>query len=201
MQKQRRKRKEILNEMTHELILDAALHILHEEEIAGLTMDRVAQGAGVAKGTLYLHFRDKGKLLEEALEKSFNPFFSQATALLDGDLSPMEKLEELTLVGSRFFEEQRQLLIYVMHSREIKKKHHLEENSPYWILADKVSGVLTEGIRQGIFKPMDTAKVAGMFMDSHGSLLLHRLLGKSAGTAQDDVKLLMDVFLNGILTH
>jgi AcrR family transcriptional regulator len=200
MQDQRKKRREIFDEMTRKLILDAALGILIEVGLEGFTMDRVAQDAGVAKGTLYLHFKDKDNILEETIDKGFEPFFNLAETILGGDLSPEEKLEEFTLQGSLFFEQHRQFFTIAMRSRETKRIHQMDADSPYWNLVDKIARVLEDGIRQGMFKPVNTTNVAGMFLDSNGALIIQHLAGRSTNTARDNVKLIMDVFLNGIRT-
>ncbi len=183
--------------MTRTLILDAAKKILFDEGTQGFIMDRVAVQAGVAKGTLYLHFRDKDDLLKETLEKCFEPFFILADTIFESDLSPEKKLEEFSLQGYRFFEQQRKLFYIVMGSRELKTDSHMDEDSPYWGLVEKIARVFDEGTRQGLFKPMNSTKMAGMFLDAQGALILQQLLGKSTDP-EEDVPLVMNVFLNGI---
>ena len=46
-------------------ILDAALSVFAERGFEAARLDDVAARAGVAKGTLYLYFRDKEALFEE----------------------------------------------------------------------------------------------------------------------------------------
>lgn len=197
MEDQKRTRKEILDEVTRTLILDAAKKILFDEGTQGFTMDRVAVQAGVAKGTLYLHFRDKDDLLQETVEKGFEPFFILAETIFENDLSPEKKLEEFSLQGYRFFEQQRQLFNIVMRSRELKTNRHMDEDAPYWGLVEKIAQVFDEGTRQGLFKPLNSTKIAGMFLDAQGALILQQLLGKSTNH-EENVHLVMDVFLNGI---
>ncbi len=200
MQDQRKKRKELLDEMTRKLILDAGLKTLLEQGIEGFTMDRVAMDAGVAKGTLYLHFKDKEELLIASIEKGFEPFFSTAERVLDSDQSPEKKIETFTLEGFRFFERQRQLFNIVMRTKELKKRHAMEDDVLYWNLVSKIARVLDDGIHEGLFKPIDSIKVAGMFLDAQGALILQHLAGKSSATAEEHVNVVMDVFLNGLRT-
>ena len=200
MQDQRKKRKELLDEMTRKLILDAGLRTLLEQGIEGFTMDRVALDAGVAKGTLYLHFKDKEELLMATIEKGFEPFFSMAETILDSEQIPVKKLEVFTLEGFRFFERQRQLFNIVLRTKELKKRHAMKDDALYWNLVSKIALVLDDGIHEGVFKPIDSIKVAGMFLDAQGALILQHLAGKSSGSAKKNVHLVMDVFLNGIHT-
>lgn len=54
-------------------ILDAALGVFAEKGYAGARMDDVAQRAGLAKGTLYLHFKDKEALFEGLVHELADP--------------------------------------------------------------------------------------------------------------------------------
>lgn len=50
-------------------ILEAAERVVLERGTGGVTMDAVAEGAGVAKGTVYLYFDSKDDLLEALRER------------------------------------------------------------------------------------------------------------------------------------
>lgn len=50
-------------------ICEASMKILTEEGAARLTFDRIAQVAGITKGTLIYHFPSKGALMEHLIER------------------------------------------------------------------------------------------------------------------------------------
>jgi len=54
-------------------ILDAALSVFAERGFEAARLDDVAARAGVAKGTLYLYFRDKEALFEELVRGAVSP--------------------------------------------------------------------------------------------------------------------------------
>ena len=106
-----------------------------------------------------------------------------------------------SLAGFRFFEQQRQLFTIVMRTKDLGKRRAMEEDALYWSLVNKMALVLDDGVQQGLFRPLDPMKVAGMLLDAQGALILQQLMGKSTNTAQENVRLVMDVFLNGIRTQ
>ena len=59
------------SERSHHAILDAANEILEERGFVDLTMDEVAQRAGVSKATIYRWWPTKGILVFEAFTASF----------------------------------------------------------------------------------------------------------------------------------
>jgi AcrR family transcriptional regulator len=67
-------------------ILDAALDEFSACGFAAARLDDVAQRAGVAKGTIYLHFADKEALFHELIRVQLNPVVGTFEAALASDL-------------------------------------------------------------------------------------------------------------------
>ena len=61
---------------TRRAILDAALDEFATRGFAACRLDDVARRAKVAKGTIYVHFRDKETLFEELVRTSLGPFIA-----------------------------------------------------------------------------------------------------------------------------
>jgi AcrR family transcriptional regulator len=64
-----------------EAILAAALDEFSQAGFAATRLDDVARRAGVAKGTIYLHFRDKEALFQELLRSMLAPIVGRIEAL------------------------------------------------------------------------------------------------------------------------
>ncbi|MFS8037311.1 TetR/AcrR family transcriptional regulator [Xanthobacter sp. AM11] len=63
-------------------ILDAALHVFARDGFAGARLEDVARRAGIAKGTLYLHFADKDALFRALVEENITPVLADADELV-----------------------------------------------------------------------------------------------------------------------
>src|SRR5215510_1773437 len=74
-----------------EAILSAALDEFAAQGFAATRLDDVARRAGVAKGTIYLHFRDKEALFQELVRSLLTPVVGSIEALRDADI-PMRVL-------------------------------------------------------------------------------------------------------------
>lgn len=85
-----------------ERVLRAALEVLAERGLPGLTMEAIAKRAGASKATLYRHWRSPGALLVDAMDLTFRPFAPPATGELRDDL--IELLSSLdALLGDPTF--------------------------------------------------------------------------------------------------
>jgi AcrR family transcriptional regulator len=81
---------------TQDAILDAAIDLFIEKGFETTPMDAIAEKAGVAKGTLYYHFRSKEGIVESIIERfvgAAEAAFEPIVAAPDGD--PLRKLRAL----------------------------------------------------------------------------------------------------------
>lgn len=68
-------------EARRQAILEAALDVFAAEGFAAAKLDDVADKAGVAKGTIYLHFKDKQDLFEQMVREAVFPVIARLEEL------------------------------------------------------------------------------------------------------------------------
>jgi AcrR family transcriptional regulator len=67
-------------------VLRAALEVLADRGLPGLTMEAIAHRAGASKATVYRHWRSPGEVLVDAMDLSFQPFPAPSSGQLRADL-------------------------------------------------------------------------------------------------------------------
>jgi len=94
-------------------ILDAALVVFAEHGFEAARLDEVAARAGVAKGTLYLYFKDKQALFESLVRSAVDPIVERVAALSSvPDLPLPQVLQVLFAVfRSQILETDRKLML------------------------------------------------------------------------------------------
>lgn len=80
---------------TKEAIYNASIDIFSRCGYTGASMDDIAVSAGVAKGTLYYHFKSKEELFLFAMQTGLNHLIDDARGVLQKSLKPEEKLRAL----------------------------------------------------------------------------------------------------------
>ena len=183
-------------EMMRQGIHAAVIEALTEHGVEGVTMDRVAQIAGVAKGTLYTYFANKQELVRYAITTSLEPLLEETTAILTSDRPPLEKLEAATMAAVAYFEPNRALFRVFLYDRTMEKEP--DHRSLFQASSETLARVIEEGIADGTFRPVDTLKVGSMIVEAHAALIRLRLASDEPGAAEEDARLLLDVFLRGI---
>ncbi len=198
MNERQKIRKQMQDEFTKRLILDAAMSIVLAQGTETITMESIAEQAGVGKGTLYLHFSGKPEVIRAAVDALFEPLFRQLDDLLDSDLSPQIKLEHFLSLGLQFFEDNLTLFRILIRDKEALSDPRLEQDSHYWHYQKKISQILDEGVRCGMFRPMNTALVANMIIEANSGQILLKLSGRSENSIAEQVDTVRDILLNGI---
>jgi AcrR family transcriptional regulator len=72
---------------TREVLLDAGVAVAEEHGLGGLSVNRVVEQAGVAKGTFYVHFSDRAGFVD-ALHERFHRRVQDAVAAATDQVPP-----------------------------------------------------------------------------------------------------------------
>src|SRR3954464_16093224 len=90
-------------------IQEAVIQLMCREGVDAVTMERVAQEVGIAKGTVYLHYRDKQELLESVKESALEPLTAKTEEVLKSGIDGGRKLRMYALRYLTYFDENRDL--------------------------------------------------------------------------------------------
>lgn len=89
-------------EQTRQTIIEAARRVFHEFGVVRSTLDKIARAAGVTRGAIYWHFRDKAELFFAMREDVFAPVLARTDALLFSDQYP-NPLDAIEAAITEFF--------------------------------------------------------------------------------------------------
>jgi AcrR family transcriptional regulator len=157
-----------------ERILAAALKLFAHEPYQAVTMDRVAEAAGVAKGTLYLYFPSKDALylgvLSDGLDTAYRTYQSSA----DPKLPVVERLRRSIAVMVEFFDERRDFLRFfaIEEPRLSEARNRIIESSRERGF-NFFASLIEEGIRSGVFARVDPRLATFTIQGAIRQLLLY----------------------------
>ncbi len=175
------------------------IRILSREGSAALTMDRVAAEAGLAKGSLYLHFRNKKQLLTAVKDDALRPMWEELFAVIDGPLGPAEKLERFVARHLGYFDEHRELFRVLLWDRQIAETTlRRQQSHPFRGYVERVARLFEEGARAGLFRPADPQRLAAMLVEADIVTIGRRFANAAPGPAEADARFVVDLFLNGV---
>jgi TetR/AcrR family acrAB operon transcriptional repressor len=199
MSKPKTERKRLINQITRKSIQEAVVNLVTRTGTRKVTMDQVAAEAGLSKGCLYIHFRSKKELLESVKTASFKPLGDQLQKILDGSLTPNQKIESIVTRLFSYFDENRGFFRFLLEEREIAQSQVLrQKNSRYRNFVERIANVLDDGVASGIFRHLDARKVASIFIEAMIAMTARRLLEDNPGPPDEDARLLIQVLFQGI---
>lgn len=135
------------------LILDAAQEVLTERGYYDASIDEIAMRAGIAKGTVYLHFASKEDLLVALLEQQIVGFLAWVDQVSTEPRTIRARLEQLLLyVYMRMQEQRNQVLLDLDNSigltkSVIEKREGLKVHMAQAM--QRIAALLEEGKRTG----------------------------------------------------
>lgn len=82
-------------EQTRKDLIEAARKVFHDCGVSRSSLDKIAQAAGVTRGAVYWHFKDKAELFFAMREDVFAPMLERTDAVLYSDAytNPLDAIE------------------------------------------------------------------------------------------------------------
>src|SRR5438552_18187600 len=103
-----RSKEEVVQEFRIHSIRDAAMRVIARKGMAAATMQEIADEAGIAKGTIYLYFRDRDELVEKTFESAMNDLHERVEQALENEGSFEEKLRAVLAAQISYFQAHRE---------------------------------------------------------------------------------------------
>lgn len=155
--RRRRERKE-------RAILEAAKSLFLEKGLEAATMEDLSRRVGLGKGTLYFYFKGKEEIALRLLSEGVGGLFEEMEKVLGSPFGPKEKLREFVKAFLSYYKGNEAFFrIFVFGRKPARSllpeevfRANAEKGSKF---LEAFSKTVEEGIREGVFGPMDPWKV------------------------------------------
>ena len=142
-------------------IADAAKVLFTDFGYKSVSMDQIAQKANVAKGTVYLYFKDKDDLFFQLVNELLEGIKSFVESTVEKKLSLFDEIHEV--VYNLLMLRKRQKFIYTI-AREAKELKTPSACSVMQMIQNQITGYIEDKLNaaviQGIVKPCNTSVLA-----------------------------------------
>jgi len=195
MQKLSEKKKVIVEEMMKEAFHYATCSVLEECGWPGLTMERVAEKAGVSKRTVYNYFKDKRELVWFVMERLISDLEQNTREIFLRNTSCAEALRELIreeMVSRKKNANIMTAFLHAFHEEPELRKQMFHKQHPFFSLQEMLKDLLERGMEKGEFRSMDPVAMR--------SILNAILMGVSRQWAGGHLTLPQDVMSDSIIS-
>jgi TetR/AcrR family fatty acid metabolism transcriptional regulator len=197
-------KEEVIKEFRVREILEAARRVLARYGMQGATVDRVAEEAKIAKGTIYLYFLSKDELVHAAVLEGLREMVAETVRSDDPKLPPLERIRNLILAQYRIQASNQDFLktLIIGNSLDIEVESQAGRDfmRVYEGHLEFVASVLQDAISRGAIRSIDSKFAAFMLGEMITGSLRRRLLKLASTPLESDAEAVVELFLQGVRT-
>jgi TetR/AcrR family transcriptional regulator len=195
-------KQEVLRNFMETTIAQAAKEVFAERGYQRATLEEIAQRAGMSKATIYLYYRNKDDLFLHVVEELVLMAIAATAEEATTARPPLEKLYGMVRGKIEFYEREREFFhIYLNEKQGLevapKTPHKKALREMYLQGVQTLAGVLQEGIDAGVLRPLDSQRLGFFLQEMISNVLEQRIQGQIDTSVEEDVELLLSLFLDG----
>ena len=180
-------------------ILDVAQALFAQQGYEGLSIRDLAEHCGLAKATIYHHFRDKQDLFMSVLTQEMLSMHARIVHAADGEQSPLEKLRLVIDTYGQLTGERRSLIMTTLHANtELEGQLRQFAKTHRHYLLGPLTQIVQQGIDQGDFRPVDAQMSALCLVGMLNAFVSSQILFDEMEFGGDIAGHVLSLFLNGI---
>ncbi len=192
-------RESLLERFRVESITEGALRAIARKG-ASATMQDIAFEAGIAKGTLYLYFKDRDELLQRVSEAALAQLLEKLEGVFSRALPFEETIRELVLTKLRFFDERRDLFRVHFELRFPNGRDPLCDSRQNTPPPQKQMYIerLTRYFEEALDNKRDAPRLALFLSETVAAVVFRRIPETSGPKLEDDAEFLSNLLLSGL---
>lgn len=131
-------------------ILDAAERLFASKGFDNTSISDILEETGIARGTLYYHFKSKEELLDAVIERMIEKMTARAKEIADRrEIPVLQRFTMMIMVFHVSSDVQEEILLQV-HKPQNALMHQKMQKSLFFRITPLITALIEEGIAQGI---------------------------------------------------
>ncbi|MGZ5473447.1 MAG: TetR/AcrR family transcriptional regulator [Thermoanaerobaculia bacterium] len=199
-----RSKEAVVQEFRIQSIQEATMRVISRKGMAAATVQEIADEAGVAKGTIYLYFRDRDELIEKTFDGAMAQLMARIDAVIDQDLPFEQKIRAIVGAQLGFFSDHREffrlyLTLRMPEGPQPRQRRRKQTCHPqYRVRAQKLAAVLKQAMERGEIREVDPYRLALFIIEGSTAVILERLTEDSSPADEADIELIAGLVVDGV---
>lgn len=192
-------KEEVVEQFRCQAIRDAAMRVVSRKGYDHVTVQDIADEAGIAKGTVYLYFKSREDILQKAMTFSFEEFHERIRKAIDDGGGPFrEVVERVVRAQLGYFEEQQEFFRLYLAMAEPLGERRLKKHAAYRTHINQLAAMIEAAQRNGEVRDEPAERVAIAMASTLRDIALQRLAEKTPRPLAEDVAFVRDYICGGI---
>ena len=199
-----RSKEEVVQEFRIRSIQEAAMRVIARKGMSAATMADIASEAGVAKGTIYLYFRDRDELVAKTFETAIGELHKRIDAALADEQPIDEKIRAMISAQIGFFSENAEFFRLYMSLRmpegnAAQQRRQKRQCAPQYLArVNALADILKKGMSRGEVRKADPRRLALFLIEGSIAITFERLNEEAPPSEEQDIDLIVSTILDGI---
>lgn len=191
-------KEEVVGQFRCQAIRDAAMRVVARKGYDHVTVQDIADEAGIAKGTVYLYFKSREDIFEKTMAASFSDLQAQIREAIEAGGAFAEIVERIVETQLRYFEERQEFFRLYLAMAEPLGSRRLRKHAVYQTHIAELVKMIEASMKRKEIRHQPAERVAIALASVIRDIGLQRLTEKSARPLHEDVVFARDFICRGI---
>jgi TetR/AcrR family fatty acid metabolism transcriptional regulator len=189
---------EIVEQFRCQSIREAAMRVVARKGYDHVTVQDIADEAGVAKGTVYLYFKSREDVLEKTMSISFEEFHILIREAIGRGTTFRERVEQVVQAQLDFFERQQEFFRLYLAMAEPLGERRLRKHASYRVHIAQLVSMCEMAVEQGEVRNHSPERIAIALASVIRDIGLQRMTEKTKRPIAEDIEFVRDFICRGI---
>lgn len=183
---------------TKRIIFESAIQVFSKAGYSGATMDDIALNAGVAKGTLYYHFKSKEEIFNYIISTGFDVMKEEVVSAVSAEEDVLSKIRTMCKFQLKLVYENKDFFKVIMSQIWGQELRQLELRKSIEDYLKTIESFLIEAMNHGVIKKGDSNFMSYTFFGTLCSAAVYELIHSDDMNIDRAIDNLMDYIFKGI---
>lgn len=193
-----RTKEDVVEEFRKQTICDAAMRVVARKGINDVTVQDIADEAGVAKGTIYIYFKSRDEILATTMDGATEQLLEKLSAACQSCRGFRDVLERRVRTQLQHFEENRDFFRMYLAMAEPLGEKRLRKHATYRAYLAQLEELLREAIARKEIRDAGVERLAVAISSVVRDIVLHRMIEREPPPLDEDVSFAVDFIMRGI---
>jgi TetR/AcrR family fatty acid metabolism transcriptional regulator len=193
-----RTKEDVVEEFRKQTICDAAMKVVARKGIKNVTVQDIADEAGVAKGTIYIYFQSRDEILAKTMDGATEQLLEKLAAACRSCRGFRDVLEQRVRTQLRHFEQNRDFFRMYLAMAEPLGERRLRKHATYQTYLAQLEELLREAVARKEIRDLSVERLAVAISSVVRDIVLHRIIDREPPPIEEDVSFAVDFIMRGI---
>jgi AcrR family transcriptional regulator len=191
---------EIVEQFRCQSIREAAMRVVSRKGYDHVTVQDIADEAGVAKGTVYLYFKSREDVLEKTMSFSFEEFHILIREAIGRGTTFRERVEQVVQAQLEYFEQQQEFFRLYLAMAEPLGERRLRKHASYRTHIGQLVSMVAMAVENDEVLAQPPERIAIALASVIRDIGLQRMTEKNKRPIAEDIEFVRDFICRGIAT-